>query len=75
MEFHYYLESTPSTHHELWNLAVDGLDDLKRDLEDGDSSIAEILLLANQGTAIRKLIGNWLRDRAAGRYVSHRRSS
>lgn len=69
IEFHNYLESTPSTHRELWNLAVDRLNDLKRDLEDGDSSIAEILLLAEQETAIRKFIGNWLRDRAAGRYV------
>lgn len=69
IEFHENLESTPSTHRELWNLAVDRLNDLKRDLEDGDSSIAEILLLAEQETAIRKFIGNWLRDRAAGRYV------
>lgn len=69
IEFHDYLESTPSTHRELWNLALDRLNDLKRDLEDGDSSIAEILLLAEQETAIRKFIGNWLRDRAAGRYV------
>lgn len=69
MEFHEDLESTPSTHRELWNLAVDRINDLKRDLEDGDSSIAEILLLAEQETAIRKFIGNWLRERAAGRYV------
>lgn len=69
IEFHNYLESTPSTHRELWNLAVDRLNDLKHDLEDGDSSIAEILLLAEQEVAIRKFIGNWLRDRAAGRYV------
>lgn len=69
IEFHNYLESTPSTHRELWNLAVERLNDLKVDLEDGDSSIAEILLLAEQETTIRKFIGNWLRDRAGGRYV------
>lgn len=69
IEFHEYLERTPTSHRELWNLAVDRLNDLKRDLEDGDSSIAEILLPAKQETAIRKFIGNWLRDRAAGRYV------
>ncbi|WP_150793085.1 NACHT domain-containing protein [Pseudomonas fluorescens] len=69
IEFHESLESTPSTHRELWNLAVDRLLDLKHDLEDGDSSYAEILLLTNQETSIRKFIGNWLRDRAAGRYV------
>lgn len=50
-------------------MAVDRLLDLKHDLEDGDSSYAEILLLTNQETSIRKFIGNWLRDRAAGRYV------
>jgi hypothetical protein len=69
VEFHEYLEHTPSTHRELWNLAADRLLDLKHDLEDGDSSCAEILLLANQETSIRKFIGGWLRDRAAGRYV------
>lgn len=69
IEFHKNLESTPSTHRELWSLAVDRLLDLKHDLEDGDSSYAEILLKTNQETSIRKYIGNWLRDHAAGRYV------
>jgi hypothetical protein len=69
IEFHNSLESTPSTHRELWNLAIDRLLDLKHDLEDGDSSYAELLLLTNQETSVRKFIGNWLRDRAAGRYV------
>jgi hypothetical protein len=69
IEFHESLESTPSTHRELWNLAIDRLLDLKHNLEDGDSSIAEILLPINQETSIRKFIGNWLRERAAGRYV------
>lgn len=69
IEFHKNLESTPSTHRELWSLAVDRLLDLKHDLEDGDSSYAEILLKTNQETSIRKFIGNWLRDHAAGRYV------
>lgn len=69
VEFHESLESAPSTHRELWNLAVDRLLDLKHDLEDGDSSYAEILLLTNQETSIRKFIGQWLRDCAAGRYV------
>lgn len=69
VDFHNNLESTPSTHRELWNLAVDRLLDLKHDLEDGDSSYAELLLPANQETSIRKFIGKWLRDHAAGRYV------
>lgn len=69
IDFHRNLESMPSTHRELWNLAVDRLLDLKHVLEDGDSSYAEILLKTNQETSIRKFIGNWLRDHAAGRYV------
>jgi hypothetical protein len=69
VEFHKSLESTPSTHRDLWNLAIDRLLDLKHDLEDSDSSYAEILLQTNQETSIRKFIGKWLRDSAAGRYV------
>jgi hypothetical protein len=69
VEFHESLESTPSTHRDLWSLAIDRLLDLKHDLEDSDSSYAEILLQTNQETSIRKFIGKWLRDHAAGRYV------
>lgn len=69
VEFHESLESTPSTHRELWNLAIDRLLDLKHDLEDSDSSVAELLLPISQETSIRKYIGDWLRARAAGRYV------
>lgn len=69
IDFQNNLESTPSTHRELWNLAVDRLLDLKHDLEDSDSGYAEILLKTNQETSIRKFIGTWLRDHAAGRYV------
>ncbi|QVW25638.1 hypothetical protein KJF94_08855 [Pseudomonas hormoni] len=69
VEFHKSLESTPSTNRDLWNLAIDRLLDLKHDLEDSDSSYAEILLQTNQETSIRKFIGKWLRDHAAGRYV------
>ncbi|MBK5356072.1 hypothetical protein JFU37_26730 [Pseudomonas sp. TH41] len=69
VEFHEALESTPSNHRDLWNLAIDRLSDLKHDLENGDSSIAEILIPFSQETSIRKFIGNWCRDRAAGRYI------
>ncbi|MNO84339.1 hypothetical protein D3C76_756780 [compost metagenome] len=69
IEFHNALESTPSTHRELWYLAIDRLTDLKHDLEDSDSSYAELLLLTKQETTIRKYIGSWCRDRAAGSYV------
>lgn len=69
VDFQNQLEKIPASHRELWSLAIDRLHDLKHDLENGDSSIAEILLLANQETALRKYIGNWCRERAGGRYV------
>lgn len=69
IELHESLESTQSTHRELWNLAIDRLLDLKHDLKDSDSSISELLLPISQETSIRKFIGDWLRARAAVRYV------
>ena len=44
--------------------------DLKDNLEHGDSSIADILIKgATLETDMRKYIGDWLRDRAQGRYA------
>lgn len=68
-EFHDQRECTPKNHRDLWYLAVERLHDLKYDLEEGDSSIASILKPIDQETEIRKFIGNWCRDRSAGRYV------
>lgn len=68
-EFRAGLERTPANHRDLWDLAVDRLGDLKADLEDGDSSIASILQGVEGETEMRKYIGNWCRDRAAGRYL------
>lgn len=62
------LERTPSTHRELWELAGDRLLDLKHDLEEGDGSIAPVLMRARDEMELRNFIGNWCRDRAAGRY-------
>ncbi|WAB89922.1 MULTISPECIES: NACHT domain-containing NTPase [Pseudomonas] len=68
-DFHDQLERTPSNHRDLWYLAIDRLLDLKNDLEEGDSSIASILQAVDRETEIRKFIGNWCRERSAGRYV------
>jgi hypothetical protein len=68
-EFGKSLVATPANHRELWYHAVDKLDALKHDLENGDSSIASILQAVDQETEFRKFIGGWCRDRAAGRYV------
>ncbi|MFC5386850.1 hypothetical protein ACFPLB_12850 [Aquamicrobium segne] len=68
-EFGRSLVATPANHRELWYHAIDKLDALKHDLENGDSSIASILQAVDQETEFRKFIGGWCRDHAAGRYV------
>lgn len=68
-EFGKSLVATPANHRELWYHAVDKLEALKHDLENGDSSIASILQAVDQETEFRKFLGGWCRDRAAGRYV------
>lgn len=67
-EFHEYAERTPSTHKELWEIAVSRLHDLKHDLEDGDNSIASMLIRTTEETEFRNYIGGWCRDKSAGRY-------
>lgn len=61
-------ERHPHNHRELFDLVVSRLLDLKSDLEEGDSSIADILIQTDAETQQRKFIGNWLRDRSHGRY-------
>ncbi|TAY17128.1 HEAT repeat domain-containing protein [Rhizobium leguminosarum] len=63
------LERVPRNHRDLWRLAVDRLEDLKNELEEGDTSIASILQPVDLETEIRKYIGNWCKDRAKGRYI------
>ncbi len=68
-EFNKTLAATPANHRELWYHAVDKLEALKHDLENGDSSIASILQAVDQETKFRKFLGGWCRDHAAGRYA------
>lgn len=68
-EFHDNAERTPGTHRDLWELASNRLLDLKHDVEDGDASIASMLLRVDDETELRNYIGGWCRDRAAGRYL------
>lgn len=69
LDFQTEIERTPGNHRELFELAEMRLLDLKDNLEHGDSSIAGILLKgATQETDMRKYIGDWLRERAQGRY-------
>lgn len=68
-EFHENAERTPGTHRDLWELAIRRLVDLKHDVEDGDASIASMLLRVDDETELRNYIGGWCRDRSAGRYL------
>lgn len=67
-EFGDKLERTPANHRELADLAHMRFLDLRDDLENGDSSIASILLKADQETEMRKYLGHVLREKAHGRY-------
>ena len=68
-EFNKTLESAPSNHRELFDLAVQRIIDLKYQLEEGDDSIASTLAKENEERGIRKVIANWCRDRSIGKYT------
>ncbi|NWD52509.1 NACHT domain-containing protein [Pseudomonas gingeri] len=67
-DFQAKLERTPTNNRDLFDLACMRLTDLRDDLENGDSSIAETLKRVDQETEMRKVIGNWCRERSADRY-------
>lgn len=69
MNFQKDLEVTPKNHRELAELSILRLLDLKDDLENGDSSIAGILLTVPKETQMRNYIGRELRQKAFGRYT------
>lgn len=70
LDFQTAIERTPANHRELFELAEMRFLDLKDNLEHGDSSIADILIKgATEETDMRKYIGDWLRERAQGRYA------
>ena len=67
-DFHDRLERTPANHRDLAELVHMRLLDLKDDLENGDSSVANLLQRVTLETDMRKFIGRELRDKAYGRY-------
>ena len=67
-EFYERSERTPQNHKELAELAIFRLLDLKDDIENGDSSIADILQNVQLETDMRKYLGRELREKAFGRY-------
>jgi len=66
-DFHEHLERVPSTHRDLHDLAAARLEDLKHDLEDGETSIAAVLLTPEE-TEVRNVVASWCRDRGLNRY-------
>ena len=68
-DFHVHLDRTPSSHRELADLAIMRLLDLKDDLENGDESIAKLLLRVETEPEMRKFLAHELREKALGRYT------
>ncbi|NOI58887.1 ATP-binding protein [Vibrio coralliilyticus] len=68
LDFQNTLERTPKNHIELAELAVFRLKDLKRELEEGDDSIAETLQKVDEETEMRNFIAYLLRSKSNGRY-------
>jgi hypothetical protein len=66
-DFHEHLERVPSTHRDMHDLAVARLEDLKHELEDGETSIAAVLLTPVE-TEVRNVVASWCRDRGLNRY-------
>jgi hypothetical protein len=67
-DFQVKLERTPTNNRDLFDLVAMRLADLKDDLENGDSSIADTLRRVTEETEMRKVIGNWCRERSVNRY-------
>lgn len=67
-DFQQMQERTPANHQELFDLAVQRMLDLKDDLEEGDSSDAQLLQKIDDEVLIRKYIGGLFRKQAQGRY-------
>lgn len=61
-------EKRPTTARDLFALACDRLDDIKYDLEEGDTSISKILQRVDQETELRVWFSDKLRDMARGKY-------
>src|SRR5215467_163251 len=61
-------ERAPRSARDLFDLVCGRLDDLKLDLEDGDTSVAPILRRVDQETKVRTWFASSLRQHAHGRY-------
>ncbi|WP_457798319.1 hypothetical protein [Methylocystis sp. S23] len=68
-DFHERLDRTPNNHRDLADLATLRLLDMKDDLENGDSSVAKILLKVDDEPEMRNYLCHELREKAFGRYT------
>ncbi|HEY3918548.1 MAG TPA: hypothetical protein VGL83_12185 [Stellaceae bacterium] len=68
-DFHEHLDRTPTNHRELADLAIMRLLDLKDDLENGDESVAKVLLRVKEEPEMRNFLAHELREKALGRYT------
>lgn len=67
-DFSAALERTPRDHRELADLVLLRFLDLKAELEEGDESLAPVLLRIEEETEMRNFLARELRSRAHGRY-------
>lgn len=67
-EFHDEQERTPRNHRELFELAVNHLLDLKDDMENGDTSVAGILLSIESEEVLRNYLAHELEHMSSSRY-------
>ena len=63
-------EQEPRTQYDLYQLALNRIDDLKLDLEQGDESEATILQRINDEVELRKVIANRLKQASSGKYTT-----
>ena len=68
LEFKSSLQRTPSNHRELYELAIMRMEDLKDELEHGDTSTASLLQGAKREVEVRKYIGQRLRSPVDDKY-------
>ena len=68
-DFHEHLDRTPKNHRELADLAIMRLRDLKDDIENGDDSVAKLLMKVTLETEMRNYLAHELREKAHGRYT------
>lgn len=68
-EYDQYQERTPTTHRQLFDLAVDRLNDLRAWIEHGKNSPYRNWQKAEDEPEMRNLVAGWLNVQQAGRYT------